>query len=71
MKLVQEKMVIGLGIWLIVLPFTGFPSSWKTFLIVLTGLVLAYVGALLFKNAKTHHAEQHAETRTDTFTETV
>ena len=28
MKLVHSKIIIGLGIWLVILPFTGFPGSW-------------------------------------------
>ena len=71
MKMIQEKTVIGLGVWLMVLPFTGFPSSWKTVLTVATGLVALYFGALLFKRARTAMLASHEETRTETFTETA
>jgi len=71
MKVIQEKVVIGCGVWLIVLPFTGFPSSWKTVLTMLTGLVIAYVGALLVKDARTREKSLNLETKTETFTETV
>ncbi len=70
MKLLQEKVVIGCGVWLIILPFTGFPRSWKTVLTILTGVVIAYVGALIFKKARKDSRHQGGERRTETFTET-
>lgn len=69
MKDAQEKIVIGLGIWLMVLPFTGFPRSWKTVLTIATGVVVIYLGALLWRSARLK--KQSGETRTGTFTETV
>lgn len=71
MKLTQEKIIIGLGIWLLVLPFTGFPSSWKTLLTVATGVVVIYLGALLFKKARTRARSASVETKTGTFIETL
>jgi len=70
MKTIQEKIVIGAGLWLILLPFTGFPSSWKMILAAVMGLVLVYVGALLFKKAREQHAG-NGEKKTETFTETA
>lgn len=43
----KEMAVIVLGIWIIAVPYLGVPSSWKTVLFVLTGIVLAGVGFLL------------------------
>jgi hypothetical protein len=69
MKITQEKTVIGLGVWLFVLPFTGFPSGWKTMLTVATALVLMYLGALLLKGRKEREYSIGTETKTGTFTE--
>lgn len=71
MNTTKEKIIICLGVWVIILPFLGFPESWKTVLFALTGIVLAYIGALLYKSA---HAQAHSnsiETKTGTFTETA
>lgn len=71
MKINQEKILIGLGVWLFVLPFTGFPQAWKTWLVALTGLGIVYLGALLLKQSRDRNRVHAAETKTGTFTETA
>lgn len=70
MRVTQEKILIGLGIWLFILPFTGFPQSWKTWLTAITGLVVVYLAALLLKRMHDREGARARETRTETFTET-
>jgi uncharacterized membrane protein len=36
----KNKIVFILGIALVILPFLGFPSAWKTFLMIIIGLFL-------------------------------
>lgn len=43
----KEMTVILVGVWIIILPYLGIHSSWKTFLLVITGLGLIGVGFLL------------------------
>ena len=69
MKLIQEKIIIGAGVWLIILPFTGFPRSWKTALTIISGVVLVYVGALIWKRARMKDIQP--EVKTETFTQVV
>ena len=71
MKLLETKIIIGLGVWLMVLPFTGFPNNWKSWLTVLTGVVVVYISALVFKSMRVHEKTAHPEVKTETFTETV
>ena len=71
MKSTQEKILIILGVWVFVLPFTGFPDSWKTWLLVITGLVIIYIGALLLKHSRERQKALITETKTGTFTETA
>lgn len=67
-----EKIVIGLGLWLAVLPFLGFPLGWKSVLTAATGIVLMYLGALLYRKFRMMSAAANkVETRTETFTETL
>jgi uncharacterized membrane protein len=68
MKFAQEKVLLGCGVWLIILPFLGFPQVWKDILITVTGVVVTYVGALLYKKFRTRASMM--ETKTETFTET-
>lgn len=71
MKNINEKAVIISGIWIVVLPYTGFPSSWKTVLLIITGLVLIYIGIALLKRKKQSEALDKSEKRTGTFTEVI
>jgi hypothetical protein len=43
----KEMTVITLGIWIIVVPYLGVPGSWRTTLIVLTGVGLIVLGFFL------------------------
>ncbi len=69
MRYIQEKVIIGGGFFLIILPYTGFPSSWKTVFTVFAGVVFAYIGLLKYKKIKTQEREEHMEIKTETFTE--
>jgi threonine/homoserine/homoserine lactone efflux protein len=71
MKSTAEKIIIGLGVWLVILPFTGFPRSWKTVLMIASGLVIVYLGARLWRTAHVRTINKKDEVYADTFTETV
>jgi hypothetical protein len=71
MKLIESKLLIALGVWLIILPFTGFPRDWKYVLGAVTGAVVAYFGALLFRRSRMQHAGEHREMRSETYTESI
>ena len=70
MKFIQEKIIIACGVLLLVLPFTGFPRSWKTFISVLVGVVVVYFGALMYRKAVNSVAGM-SEKKSETFTETI
>jgi len=36
----RSHVTIAIGIWIIVLPFLGFPPLWDRWLLILTGIVL-------------------------------
>ena len=71
MKYVHEKIVVIGSVWLIILPYTGFPLGWKKFFTVITGLIFLYIGLLLHKRVTELARSNHTEIRTDTFTETI
>ena len=46
----QRQWIVILGVWIMVLPFLGFPYSWKQALYVLTGLgVIVFAYRIKFK----------------------
>ncbi len=71
MKSSAEKIIIGCGVWLIILPFTGFPRSWKNAILIITGVVILYLGTRLWRTAAVRKMRRTQEVRTETFTETI
>ena len=43
----KEVLVIVLGVWILIVPFLGIPSSWKTTIFALSGLAIVVIGFLL------------------------
>jgi hypothetical protein len=44
----KEKTLFIIGLWVIVLPFLGFPNIGRKILFVLTGLALMYLAYLFY-----------------------
>lgn len=44
--------LLFLGIWVAVLPYLGFPQSWKNILFTVLGLVLIYISFVLYSELK-------------------
>lgn len=65
----KEKTIFIIGLWLIVLPFLGFPGSWKTVILVLTGIALVYLGYLFYMEAKERLAK--IENQTESFIDNI
>ena len=49
----KARILLVLGIWMAILPFLGFPYSWKDVLTTLTGLGFIYLGYMIFLDYKT------------------
>jgi len=43
------KIILILGIWVAILPYLGFPYSFKNILFSITGLAFVGIGYLLYK----------------------
>lgn len=43
----KHTTIIILAIWIIILPFLGFPSFWRTLLLVLSGLGIVFYTFML------------------------
>ncbi|HEV7701839.1 MAG TPA: hypothetical protein VGO63_00105 [Candidatus Paceibacterota bacterium] len=49
----KERVLLILGVWVAVLPYLGFPYSWKNILFTLSGLAIIYFSYSLYKEYKT------------------
>ncbi len=49
----KGRIFLFLGIWITILPYLGFPYSWKDILTTLSGLGLIFVSYMLYKESKT------------------
>lgn len=48
----KARVLLGLGIWVALLPYLGFPYFFKSILFVFTGLGMIYFSFLLYKENK-------------------
>ena len=48
----KARTLLILGVWVAILPYLGFPYSWKDIFITLSGLGLIYVSFMLYKESK-------------------
>jgi membrane protein implicated in regulation of membrane protease activity len=58
-----------IGLILVLLPFLGFPTTWKMIAFVIAGVVLLYLGYKEYRIAERHRLAR--EERTKTYTESV
>ena len=49
----KARIFLFLGIWITVLPYLGFPYSWKDILTTLSGIGIIYISFMLYKEFKT------------------
>jgi hypothetical protein len=64
----KGRIFLFLGIWIAILPYLGFPYSWKDILTTLSGLGLIFLGyMMLYKKSKT--GEMKKEKTFDNFRE--
>lgn len=58
----RARTLLLLGIWVAVMPYLGFPSSWKNGLMILTGLILMYISYVMYsENRESKEAVQTFE----------
>jgi hypothetical protein len=55
----KEMTLIVLGVWVIIVPHLGVPTSWKTIIFFLTGAVIAGIGFMLRGQGLSHDTRHH------------
>lgn len=69
MRMKKARTLLGLGIWVSILSFLGFPQSWKDVLFLLTGFGLIYFSYILYKESK--ETEKIELKKIDSFSENI
>lgn len=71
----KNRLLLILGIWIALIPFLGFPSSYKSFFVLVSGLAVAAVAFLLAREKRNVQILQNPafmeknETASDVFAE--
>lgn len=69
--MISNKRTFFLGIFIFIIPFLGFPSSWKTIFIVVSGVVLVLMSLKLSLPRKTTRVKSKKERTTPVFVENI
>jgi len=48
----KEKTLLIIGLWVAILSFLGFPSTWRKILFLITGLAIMYLAYLFYLEVK-------------------
>lgn len=48
----RARIFLFLGLWVAILPYLGFPNSWKNVLFTLSGLGLVYISFMFYREHK-------------------
>ncbi len=59
----KERTLFILGVWVAILPFLGFPNSWRQVLYIITGFALLYLAYLFYIQAKARIPKDPATSR--------
>ena len=56
--MLRARIFLVLGVWIAILPYLGFPYSWKSVLYTLTGLAIIYLSYAMYQDYKKDHAAE-------------
>lgn len=60
----KEKTLFIIGLWVIFLPFLGFPNLWRKILFVITGFLIIYIAYLFYIEVKIRLAKNSERSKT-------
>lgn len=66
----HNKYILAIGIITILMPFLGFPSTWRTIYYVLAGLCLVIIAVNTHIQERTNDTVERHEVVTEVFVET-
>jgi membrane protein implicated in regulation of membrane protease activity len=65
----KEKTLLIIGIWVAILPFLGFPDTWRKIFFVITGFMLIYLAYIYYQQTKARISK--GENRSQTFVDNI
>ena len=65
----KVRALLFLGVWIAVLPYLGFPASWKAVLTTLSGVGLIFVSFMFYKESRIKKTAENKEKTFDNFSE--
>jgi len=65
----RERIILILGIITALMPLSGFPTTWKRFLLVVFGVVIAYMASYLIKEKKARLKTTRGNNKGNTYVE--
>jgi predicted MFS family arabinose efflux permease len=60
----KERSLFVIGVWVAVLPFLGFPNSWRSIFFVITGIGLICLAYLFYNQSKQRILKTTTESKT-------
>jgi 4-amino-4-deoxy-L-arabinose transferase-like glycosyltransferase len=48
----KARILLIIAIWTALLPYLGFPNFWKNLLFAITGLAIAYISYIIYRETK-------------------
>lgn len=60
----KEKTLLIIGLWIIVLPFLGFPDFWRKIFFILTGISVMYLAYLFYLESRVRMAKNIGHSKT-------
>ena len=65
----RARLLLILGVWVAILPYLGFPYSWKQVLFTISGLIFMYIAYHVYKEEKIKRGDTAKQTTFDNFSE--
>ena len=60
----KEKTLFIIGIWVMILPFLGFPNNWRKVFFLITGLAIMYLAYLFYLEFKNRLSKEENNSKT-------
>jgi uncharacterized membrane protein YuzA (DUF378 family) len=59
----KEKTLLIIGLWVMIIPFSGFPSNWRAIIFIITGICIVYLAYLFYGEARARLNKIDKETK--------
>jgi arginine exporter protein ArgO len=57
----RDYTLLFIGIWIMILPFLGFPTSWKKVLLIVTGLFVVFIGYMVWRERLNKEKQENTQ----------